>query len=268
VEPFGAAVVAALMPDQPQTRRSFLARSALLGTSALLPLGPAFGREIRGGEGMPWAEGAADPPFRLLNEGGFLTDDERRAVDAIAARLIPSDENGSGAREADVLTFIDRQLAGFYGRAERWYMEGPFPDDYEDTQGYQTPHTPAALWREGLAALDAHCRATHDDRGFAELDEAEQDAVLTGLDEEEIAFEGLSAKTFFDFAREMTIEGFFCDPIYGGNRDMVGWRAVGFPGARYDYRPFIDHGGRPIDIAPVGLAGGPRWRVDEGEDSP
>jgi gluconate 2-dehydrogenase gamma chain len=242
-------------------RRSFLLRSALLGSAVAVP-GLVRALELPSGTGMPWAERAADPPYFGLETGGFLTQAERAAVDAITARIIPSDENGPGAREADVVTFIDRQLAGFYGRGQRWYMEGPYPEPLE-TQGYQGERPPAALWRAGLAALDAHCRGDPRRRGFAELSEGEQDAVLEGLDEEEVAFEGVSAKQFFDFAKEMTIEGFFCDPIYGGNRDMVGWRYVGFPGARYDYRPFVDHGGRPIDIAPVSLMGGPHWRAGE-----
>ena len=208
---------------------------------------------------MPRGAGRAIPPWYGTEQLSYFTPAERSAVDAITARLIPSDETGPGAREADVVTFIDRQLAGFYGQGQRWYMQGPFPGEPIDTQGYQTRHTPAELWREGVAALDAHCRETHDDRVFAELAEDEQDAVLAALEEGEIELDDVPAATFFSFAREMTLEGFFCDPVYGGNRDMVGWRHVGFPGARYDYRDFLDHGGRAIELAPVGLMGGPEW---------
>lgn len=107
-----------------------------------------------------------------------------------------------------MVVFLDRQLSGFYGRGQRWYMRGPFPEPLE-TQGYQSEHAPAGLWRHGLAALDAHCRQTHDGRDFADLTEEEQDMVLTAIDDEEVEFESISAKQFFDFAKEMTIEGFF-----------------------------------------------------------
>lgn len=215
-----------------------------------------------GGNGMPWAPGVASPPYHELGSaGGFLTSEERDAVDAISARIIPSDDDGPGARDANVVEFIDRQLAGFYGEGRRWYMSGPFPEP-EATQGYQGPYPPAELWRRGIAELNAHCRQAYDGRSFAELEPEEQDAVLTGIEEEEISFDEISATQFFSFAREMTIEGFFCDPIYGGNRDMIGWQYVGFPGARYDYRPFLDHGGRPIDIAPVSLVGRPGWNIE------
>jgi gluconate 2-dehydrogenase gamma chain len=241
------------------SRRRFLANSALVG-STLSFTRASSALEYGGGRGVPWQAGFADLPNPPV-EGGFLSPGEREAVEALTARLIPSDDNGPGARDADVMTFIDRQLAGFYGRGQRWYMEGPFPEALE-TQGYQSPYAPASLWREGLAALESYCRTTHDGRSFAELDETEQDGVLSRLAEGEISFETVDAKQFFDFAREMTIEGFFSDPIYGGNRDMVGWQLVGFPGARYDYRDFIHHNGAPLDLAPVSLMGRPGWRSE------
>ena len=245
------------MPDL--SRRRFLATSALVGATFSFSRW-ALALEYPGGAGVPWQAGAADVPLPDVEEG-FLSAHERQAVEAITARLIPSDDNGPGAREANVATFIDRQLGGYYGRGQRWYMEGPFPEPL-DTQGYQGPYPPASLWREGLAALEDYCRTTYDSRSFAELDEAAQDEVLALLADGEISFDTVDAKQFFDFAREMTIEGFFSDPLYGGNRDMVGWRLVGFPGARYDYRDFIHHNGAQLDIASVSLAGRPAWRSE------
>lgn len=239
------------------TRRDILRRGLLATAAFALPVWPARALEY-GGRGMPWAPNRAEPPYYGTEQDVFFTASEREAADAITARLIPTDETGPGAREADVVTFIDRQLAGFYGRAQRWYMHPPFPDP-QDTQGYQSPHTPSELWREGLAALDAHCRETFDGVAFASLPEETQDEILSALEEGEIEFETLSAQQFFEFAKEMTIEGFFCDPVYGGNRDMIGWRLVGFPGARYDYRDFLRHDGARLDIAPVSLVGAPAW---------
>lgn len=234
-------------------------RSFLLGATALTATAGSASAHVFRGDGVPWHAGRANAPWYGTQHDIFFTPAERETVDAITARLIPSDETGPGAREADVVTFIDRQLGGFYGEAPHWYMQGPFPEEPLDTQGYQLPQTPAQLWRDGLAALDAHCRQAFSDRGFAELTEDEQDEVLAGLKEGEIELEGVSGEAFFGFVHEMTIEGFFCDPIYGGNRDMAGWRYVGFPGARYDYRDYVGHGGRPIEIEPVGLLGSHQW---------
>lgn len=237
--------------------------ASLAGGTALMLFPHAVrARTIQGGQGVPWAAGLADEPYYGLEDGTFFTAEERVTADHLTSRIIPTDDSGPGAREADVVAFIDRQLAGFYGRGQRWYMSGPFPDPL-DTQGYQSEHTPAQLWRAGLAALDAHSREIHDGLAFSELDEERQDAILKAMDEGEAEFADISAKAFFEFAKEMTIEGFFCDPIYGGNRDMVAWRYVGFPGARYDYRDFVQHDGRPIEIEPVSLMGRSAWQASQ-----
>ncbi len=160
-----------------------------------------------------------------------------------------------------MVDFIDNQLAGSFGRGERWYMKGPFADGLE-TQGYQSEHAPAALYRAGIAALDNHCRQRFAGRVFAELGEEDQDALLKQIEDEGLEFEDVSATAFFGMLQDNAIEGFFSDPIYGGNRDMVGWKLVGFPGARYDYRDYLDHNGARISIEPVGLSGRPAWSAE------
>ncbi|WEX10912.1 gluconate 2-dehydrogenase subunit 3 family protein [Chelativorans sp. AA-79] len=148
------------------------------------------------GKGMPWSPLKGETPYFGTNHDRFFTRDERAAVAAIRARLIPSDDDGPGATEADVVTFLDRQMAGFYGRGQHWYMKGPL-GEAAATQGYQSEHPPAMLYRLALAELDAYCRTEHDSP-FVELPAERQDEVLTGLDEERIEFDGVSAKTFFD----------------------------------------------------------------------
>lgn len=241
------------MVRSPTSRRAFLT-SLLFGSTALFGSG-ALARTIS--SSIPWSPGFADVP-QGLQVSRFFTTDERECVAAIAARLIPSDDSGPGARDAGVVDFIDSQLAGFYGRGERWYMRGPFQPG-TDEQGFQSELAPAALYRRAVASLDKICRAQFAGRRFADIAEHEQDEILKKLEDGEIALDDAPAKTFFTLVRENTIEGFFCDPIYGGNRNMVGWRLVGFPGARYDYRDFLDHNGSPIEIEPVGLAGRPAW---------
>lgn len=177
------------------------------------------------------------------------------------ARLIPADDLGPGAREAGVVEFIDNQLAGSFGRGERWYMKGPFSEGLK-TQGYQSEYSPAGLYRAAISALDDHCRVRFDGRLFAELGEEDQDAILKQIEDEELEFENVPAAAFFEMLLDNTLEGFFCDPVYGGNRDMIGWRLVGFPGVRYDYRDHLDHNGEKIVIEPVGLMGRAAWNVD------
>jgi gluconate 2-dehydrogenase gamma chain len=231
--------------------------AALLGSAPVI-VPSALSKTLSGS--IPWIAGTSPAP-RGFDGQRFFTAAERRCVDALVARLIPADELGPGAREAGVVDFIDDQLAGPFGRGERWYMMGPFADGLE-TQGYQSEQPPAGLYRAALAELDAHCRAHFQDRLFADLSEAEQDAILGRIEDEDLEFAGVSASAFFALLQEATIEGFFCDPVHGGNRDMIGWRLVGFPGARYDYRDYLNHNGAAISIEPVGLSGRAAWNVD------
>lgn len=237
------------------TRRRALTVLLMGGTMLAAPR--LLAQDLGRGAGMPWKPFTASPPYHGVSNAVFLNPDERAAVEAICARLIPTDEDGPGATDADVVTFIDRQLAGFFGRGQNWYMKGPHHEGLS-TQGYQSEHPPAMLYRLALAELDAYCEAEFGG-AFATLDQSVQDEILTGLDEEDIEFESVSAKTFFDLILENAIEGFFADPIYGGNRDMIGWRYVGFPGTRYDYREFVNHNGSRLAFDPVSLTGRTGW---------
>jgi gluconate 2-dehydrogenase gamma chain len=95
---------------------------------------------------------------------------------------------------------------------------------------------PAMRYRRSLASLDQHCRATLAGTIFARLSNDQQDALIAGLENGQVMLEGVSGRGFFDLLLQNTQEGFFADPLYGGNRDMAAWKMIGFPGARYDYR--------------------------------
>ena len=173
-------------------------------------------------------------------------------MDAIAARLIPADDLGPGAKEAGVTQFLDGQLAGAWGAGEQFYRQGPFEKGTPE-QGYQLSFTPAEMFRRGLAALDA---ATRKQAGkpYAELDAAQQDAWLHDMQAGKPDFSPLPSDVFFQALLDATIEGFFSDPLYGGNADMVGWKLVGFPGAYASFSNDIErHGviwaGKPVSIA-------------------
>ncbi|MEW5423014.1 gluconate 2-dehydrogenase subunit 3 family protein [Amorphus sp. 3PC139-8] len=244
------------MPKSSKTaldRRSFL-RGSLVAAPAVLAAKPAEAREY-GGDGGPWEPNAARPPtVAPVPSNQFFTDDERRFVTAAVDRLIPPDEEWPGAADLGVPDFLDDQLAGSFGRGDRWYMQGPWPKG-TDTQGYQSRFAPAGLYRRAIAAIDDHCRSAFDGQRFAELSAEQQDDVLKGLDEETIELEGVSAKTFFDLFLQNTIEGFFGDPVHGGNRDMIAWKMIGFPGARYDNRPYVSRHNERLDLEPVSVAG-------------
>lgn len=184
----------------------------------------------------------------------YFTSAETDFMDAALGRLIPNDDLGPGAKEAGVTVFIDRQLSGPYGRAETWYMQGPWSKGTKE-QSYQLKLTPAELYRQAIADVDAHCRRAFNDKTFAQLDADSQDKVLKGLESDKIELDRVPAKTFFDMLWENTQQGFLADPMYGGNRDFAGWKLIGFPGPRYNYVAEIDQYGKRYALPPVGILG-------------
>jgi gluconate 2-dehydrogenase gamma chain len=164
----------------------------------------------------------------------FFSRAEALIVAAAASRIFPSDEVGPGAREAGVAIYIDRQLAGPWGRDRYRYTQEPFEENAPPEFGYQGKATPRQIYRQGLQEL----------KGFDRLSDAEQDLKLAQIE----------TTLFFLLLRQSTIEGMFCDPMHGGNIDMVGWQLIGFPGPRMsNYDDVEKHYGEAFRPKPVSL---------------
>jgi gluconate 2-dehydrogenase gamma chain len=205
----------------------------------------------RGGSAL----GATPPAVDLNSYAPVAFDaDEWRFLLSACDRLIPDDETGPGALAANVPIFIDRQMNGDFGHARDWYMEGPFAKDPSPLNGYQSPLTPAEVYHLGIKATDAYCRDKYG-KAFADLTPEQRDEVLTGLDNGKITFDDVSAEQFFSFLLQNTKEGFFADPLHGGNKHMIGWAMLGFPGARGAYLEWVDQYNVPYPLGPVSLSG-------------
>jgi gluconate 2-dehydrogenase gamma chain len=191
-----------------------------------------------------------------VRKGGnaFLTAEEAKEVAAIFDRLIPADELGMSASDAGCVTYVDRQLAGPFGKAASVYRLGPIKEGTPQ-QGPQMKQTPAERYRTGLASLGAYCKSTHDGKLFSALSADEQDDVLRKMEAGKVSLTGTDGQEFFALLLQGVQEGYLADPIYGGNKDMVGWKMIGFPGARYDYRPYVMKKGMALNLEPVGLLG-------------
>ena len=181
----------------------------------------------------------------------FLAPAEVAFLDAAVARLIPADELGPGAKEAGVTSFIDQQLFGGYGVMAKMYRQGPHAEGTPQ-QGYQSPLTPQEVYRAAIAEINVACAKQYG-RTFDKLATAQQDEVLRALDEGKFALEAVPARFFFNMLLDNTIEGFFSDPIYGGNRNKIGWKLVGFPGVAAVYTPHVEKHGVPYDALPVSI---------------
>ena len=230
------------------TRRELLKSAALLPAAAVATTAPiAFVPRT-----MPSAGGR--PPDYTAPAQGFLNAAEKAFVEAAVARIIPADDLGPGAKEANVAEFIDRQLAGPYGAAETWYMQGPWQSGTPQ-QGYQLRLSPSQLYRATIARIDEHLRKAQGNRTFAQLDPKAQDDFLHALEKGDVKISGALGKEFFEMLVVNTVEGFLADPIYGGNKDFIGWKLVGFPGPRYNYVAQVDQYGKKFDMPFVSIAG-------------
>jgi gluconate 2-dehydrogenase gamma chain len=226
-------------------RREFLKSAAALG--AAIPAGAAAQTKAppHGAHAAP--KGAAQPrPYMFLSQA------EVAFLDAAVSHLIPKDELGPGAKEAGVTYFIDQQLFGGYGSMARKYTQGPWPEGTPQ-QGYQSPLTPAGVYRAGIRDTNAYCQKTYS-KTFDALSRLQQEEVLKGLDGGKIELEQVRPQFFFNMLLNNTIEGFFADPVYGGNRDKAGWKLVGFPGVAAVYTTFIEKHNVPYKAQPVSIA--------------
>jgi gluconate 2-dehydrogenase gamma chain len=164
----------------------------------------------------------------LLHAFGFLTQQEIRFLDAAVERLIPTDELGPGGRDAGVTIYIDRQLFSAWGTHGRNYRSGPWLEGTPE-QGFQSRLTPQEIYRVGIREINNYCLGAFE-KPFDQLPTDRQDEVLKALEKGQVDLPSLSSKLFFDLLWRNTEEGYFADPMYGGNRGKVGWKLLGFPG--------------------------------------
>jgi gluconate 2-dehydrogenase gamma chain len=181
---------------------------------------------------------------------GFFDAHQRATVEAAMARIIPTDD-APGAREAGTIDFLDRYLSGL----DHVYAK-PDGSGFETLSGRR-----AQAWQqrigilrttyvEGIVDLDRRSRETHG-KPFVDLDPEQQDNVLAAVErpgEEaamntsqavmgfapvEPALQQASVEISLSFLALLALhtrQGFYADPIYGGNRGHVGWQTIGFPG--------------------------------------
>ncbi len=236
-----------------------LHRRELLATAAWFVAGIAVARASVITGHLPWHPEAGTPPTPVRpGSWQYFTADEAATVEALADRIIPPEPQTPGGKDAGCAVYLDRQLAGPYGRREGDYNRGPFmaaPKNF----GEQSEDGPAAAYRKELVALDRYCREHHGGKSFVQLTDDEKDKVLTDLEGGEGKLEGADGRVFVDHLIKDIQEGFFADPIYGGNRDMVAWRMIGFPGARYNYLDWIDRHNERFPLPPVSLTGRSEW---------
>ena len=239
------------MADDTIPRRKFLWGAGVAGTAVATGIAPAAAQtqEANATPGAAQPAAAAPQPEPLLT----LTPTEHAFVVAAVDTFIPADDLSPSGSECGVATFIDRQLAGAYGNGARLYRDGPFHKAKPEL-GYQLPLNPREFFRAGIAVANEWSRKSYG-KDFDRLPEAAREAALKAMEAGKAEFAGLSSRAFFNALLQITMEGFFADPIYGGNRDMAAWKMIGYPGLPATYREDIKkYFGRKYDKPPRSIA--------------
>jgi len=220
--------------EGPIARRHFLLGA---GTAVAAGLAPAAPVAAQTPQALPSAPSATEHAFFA----------------AAADTIIPADELSPSGSECGVATFIDRQLAGAYGTGARLYRDGPFPKGKPEL-GYQLALTPREFFRAGVAAANAWTRKTYG-KDFDRLSAPERETALKTMEEGKAQFPGFTSTMFFNALLQISMEGFFADPIYGGNRHLASWKMIGYPGLPATYREEIrTYFGKKYDKPPHSIA--------------
>ncbi|WP_147804163.1 gluconate 2-dehydrogenase subunit 3 family protein [Alkalicoccus halolimnae] len=224
------------------TRRKFIQNTGLVVGGALGGglLGGLIGNQT--GQSPETAENSAEN-----NNGAespsearmfFKRQDDFNVLSAASEVIFPEDESGPGAVQLGVPYYIDKQLAGGYGRNAKEYMKGPFFEG-EPTQGYQAALTRDNIFLQGIRRIQ-QISSSEFNTPFQDLEEENQIAILEEFESGNISMKGITSTQFFELLRSATLEGVYADPIYGGNRGMEGWKMKDYPGAQMTYTSIME----------------------------
>lgn len=236
------------MADEKIPRRDFL-KGAGAGTAAAA-LATGLPRAAEAAPATAAAPAAAPEPEVWL----ALTPTEVEFIKAAVDTLIPADELTPSGTDCGLAIFIDRQLAGGFGNGARLYRQGPFLQGKPEL-GYQLSLTPREFFRAGIAEANAWTVKTYG-KEFDRLTPEQREEAFKTIESGKADFNGgFTSALFFGQLLQLTMEGFFADPIYGGNKDKVAWKMIGFPGLPASYRDEIKtYFNKKYDKGPLSIA--------------
>lgn len=169
----------------------------------------------------------------------FKQKEDFDVLSAATETIFPEDENGPGAIGLGVPFFIDKQLAGPWGKNSRMYMNGPFGEG-------DSPMTKDQMFLIGVRGLNSQAHNDFD-TNFYSLEEDQQIEILKKFESDKSDMDGFPTSKFFGLLRSKTIEGAYADPLYGGNKNMAGWKMKEYPGVQMSYRNMLSEDGEIND---------------------
>ena len=239
-------------------RRKFLLGAGLAGTAVATGLAAPPPAEAQTPQPAAAPVPASAPALAAASasEGPnylVLTASEAAFISAAADTMIPADNLSPSGTDCGIVTFVDRQLASAWGGGAKLYRSGPFHKGKPE-HGYQLPLTPREFFIAGIAATNAWTRKTYK-KDFDRLSPKEREEALKALEAGKAELESFNGKQFFEALLTIVMEGFFADPIYGGNKDKVAWKMIGFPGLPALYANLIEqYRDKPYLVEPQSIA--------------
>jgi gluconate 2-dehydrogenase gamma chain len=224
------------MANEEIARRKFLLGAGVAGTAVATGLSdttPAQAQAPVSQAPASASQSAAEPPtYVTLNaaEVAFFA--------AAFDTLIPADELTPSGSECGLVTFADRQLASAWGGGAKMYRSGPFRKGKPE-HGYQLPLSPREFFGAGIAAVNAWTRKTYG-KDFDRLEVRQREEALKTLEAGRGQLVNFNGREFFSNLLQLAMDGFFADPIYGGNKNKAAWKMIGFPGLPAVYSNLID----------------------------
>jgi gluconate 2-dehydrogenase gamma chain len=225
------------MSDDSIARRDFLKGAGAASASAAL-LTVLQSTPTKAADGAAAVKLQESSPPAEAQGWLTLTMDEVSFFSAVADIMIPRDELSASGTDCGIPVFIDRQLAGAWGAGAKMYRAGPFHQGLPE-QGYQLSLTPREFFAVGVRAANDWSRQTYS-KEIDRLTTNERIVALKRMEEGSAQIDNINLKEFFQRLLAITMEGFFSDPLYGGNRNKASWRMLGFPGLPATYADKID----------------------------
>ncbi len=229
------------------SRRAFIVRAA--GIATLLPMTSVVSR-IAAGADAPTATATAPsqqaPAPSAVSGYTLLGPEEATFVEAVVNVMCPADSLTPNGTDCGLSIFIDRQLAGDFGKGGRMYSQGPWQQG-KPQQGYQLPLKPAEFFKAGIATAGGAAQTRYG-KTFDQLSPADADAFLADIAAGKVTDERLSlADWFSQLMYPLFQQACFADPIYGGNRDKVFWKMIGYPGLpAFNAQNMVQFRGKPF----------------------
>ena len=220
------------MADDTIPRRRFLLGAGLAGTAMAAGLAAEVPRPTQAATPAT-APAPAAPATPAPDTLILLTATEAAFVSAAVDQFIPADALSPSGTDCGLVVFIDRALDSEWGGGAKMYRSGPYHKGKPE-QGYQLALTPRQFFLTGIAEANAWSHRTYG-KEFDQLAPADQVAALKAMEAGKAKFNGIPSRAFFNMLLTMTMQGFFADPAYGGNRNAAAWKMLGFPGLPATY---------------------------------